>query len=124
MTKENLSKITLTKGGITILAGIHLMIPQMAIEKRKALYEVGGVLQILEDIYDIDEDLDIGIQTLSNQHMIGYDEMKQLYFGTVNHAMTICNVDPNRPNITLDIFCWLVDNVIGKKYTPFFKMGQ
>ena len=53
--------------------------------------------------------------------MISYNEMKQLYFGGVNNMITICHLDPTRPNTTLDIFYWLIDKVLEKKYAPLFK---
>jgi len=121
LKKENLFKITLAKGGITIMAGMYIMAPKMTKKERRAIYEVGGVLQVLEDIQDIEEDLDVGIQTMSNQQMINYQEMKRLYFGSVNNMIEKCNLDPNRHNATLDIFYWLVDKILEKKYAPRFK---
>ncbi len=120
ISKNTLFKITLAKGGITIMAGIYIMAPNMTPQQRKAIFEIGGVLQILEDIHDIDEDLNIGIQTLSNQKLIEYQDIRQLYFGTVNNLIEQCKMDPHRPNSTLDIFYWLLDVVIEKKYAPYF----
>ena len=119
ISKDHLFKITLAKGGITIMAGMYIMAPKMTKKERKAIYEIGGVLQILEDINDIEEDLEMGIQTISNQKMINYQEMKQLYFGTVNNLIEKCNLDSNRPNTTLDIFRWLVDVILKKRYANF-----
>jgi len=121
LTKDNLLKITLAKGGITIMAGIFLMVPKITKEKIKAIYEIGGVLQILEDVHDIKEDLKMGIQTLSNLQLISFEELKKLYIGSVNNMIKKCNLDPNQPNSTLDIYCWLVNKVLEKKYEPFFK---
>jgi len=121
LTKENLFKITLAKGGITIMAGAYLMAPKMTKEERKAVYELGGLLQILEDIHDIKEDQEMGIQTLSNQQLISYDEMKQLYFGSVNNVIKQCHISPDHPNTTLDMFYWLTSKVLEKKYAPLFK---
>ena len=44
LTKDNLFRITLAKGGITIMAGMYLMAPKMTKQERKAVYEAGGVL--------------------------------------------------------------------------------
>ena len=120
ISKDNLFKITLAKGGITILAGMYLMAPNMTKEQRKALYELGGVLQNFEDINDIHEDLELGIKTLSNQKMITYDEMKQLYLGTVNNIIKQCKLDPYSPHLTLDIMSWLIKSILEKRYAPFF----
>ena len=121
LTKDSLFKITLAKGGITIMAGMYIMAPKMTKKERKAIYEVGGILQVLEDIHDIEEDLEMGIQTMSNQQMISYHEMKQLYFGSVNNMIEKCNLNPNRPNATLDIFYWLVNKILEKNYNSRFK---
>jgi hypothetical protein len=45
---------------------------------------------------------------------------RQLYVGSVNNVITHCRLDLNRPNTTLDIFCWLIGKVLEKKYAPFF----
>jgi len=124
LTKDTLLKITLAKGGITIMAGMYLMAPTITKEERKAIYELGGVLQILEDIHDMSEDLENGIQTLSNQQMVSYDEMRRLYFGSVNNMISVCRVNPTCPNTTLDLFCWLVDKVLEEKYAPLFHTEQ
>jgi len=120
LTKDLLFKITLAKGGITIMAGTYLMAPHMSLEGRVAIYELGGVLQILEDVHDINEDLGMGIKTLSNQQLIGYDELRELYIGTINNAIIHCHLDPDVPNATLDLFCWLIGKVLEKKYKPLF----
>lgn len=120
ISRDHLFKITLAKGGITIMAGIYLMAPKMTRIERKALYEIGGVLQILEDINDIKEDLKMGIKTLSNQKMINYQELKQLYFGTVNNLIETCNIDINQANGTLDIMCWIADVVLEQRYKKYF----
>ena len=120
ISKNHLFKITLAKGGITIMAGIYLMAPKMTNIERKALYEIGGILQILEDINDIKEDLKMGIKTLSNQKMINYQELKQLYFGTVNNLIEICDIDTSQANSTLDIMCWIADVVLEQRYKKYF----
>jgi hypothetical protein len=120
LTRDDLFKITLAKGGITIMAGMYLMAPKITVDERKAIYEVGGVLQVLEDIFDIQEDQEMGIQTISNQKMISYNELKHLYFGTINNMIEKCNLNPDRHNTTLDIFYWLIDKILVKIYAPFF----
>jgi len=119
ISKNNLFKITLAKGGITLMAGLYLMAPKTGKEVRKAVYELGGILQIFEDIYDIKEDLEMGILTMSNQKMINYEEMKDLYFGTINNFIEKCNLDPNCPNSTLDILSFATGRLIERRYKSF-----
>lgn len=121
ITKDNLFKVTLAKGGITILAGIYLMFPDLSKEEKIALYEFGGVCQIFEDIYDIKEDLQIGIQTLPNQKLINYRKLKELYFGTLNNLIEKYNLDPNHPYVTLDILCWLSELLLGRRYRRYME---
>lgn len=122
ISRDNLFKITLAKGGITVMAGMYLMLPNLTKKQIKAIYEIGGVVQIFEDINDIKEDLKMGIQTLPNQKLIDYQELKQLYFGTVNNLIEKCDFDPNHPSVTLDIFYWLADVILERRYSYFAKI--
>jgi hypothetical protein len=121
ISEDNLFKITLAKGGITLMAGLYIMAPKTGKKERRAIYELGGVLQLFEDIYDIKEDLEIGILTLSNQKMINYQEMKKLYFGTVNNLIEKCNLNPNRPNSTLDILNFATGRILERRYKSYGK---
>ncbi len=108
MSKESLFKITLAKGGISILACSHIMVPEMNQNEKEAIYVLGGILQIFEDLYDIKEDLEMGIQTLPNQKLIDYPELEQTYNGTVNNLIKTLNISPDHPNPTLDILSHLI----------------
>ena len=118
-SKQDLMKITFAKGGISALALMYLMIPSMKTQEKKAIYALGGVLQIIDDISDIAEDAHIGIQTLPNLKLLTYDELKQLYYGTVNNLIDQCNMDPTQPNGTLDMLCWFADIILEKRYKSF-----
>ena len=121
VSRDNLFKVTLAKGGITGLAGIYMALPDLSKEERKAIYEFGGVCQIFEDIYDIYEDLQGGIQTLPNQRLIDRQELRQLYFGSLNNLIEKFNFDPNLPNVALDILCWLDELLLGWRYSRFIE---
>ena len=103
------------------MAGMYIMLPDMSKHERKAIYEFAGICQIFEDIYDIYEDLEKGIQTLPNQKLINRQKLKQLYFGTLNNLIEKCDLDPNRPNVALDIFCWLAELMLGRRYNRFIE---
>lgn len=118
-SKEDLMKITYAKGGMSALVLMHLMAPTMNQKQRKAIYELGAVMQLIDDISDIKEDLKIGIRTLPNQKLLTFDELKSLYFGTVNNFMKTCEMDPNRPNETLDMLCWFYDLILKRRYRSF-----
>jgi hypothetical protein len=108
MSKESLLKVTLAKGGIAILACSYIMSPRMNQKEKNAMYEIGGILQIFEDLYDLEEDLKIGIQTLPNQKLIDYNELEQLYNGTVNNLINTFKINPYHPNPALDILSHLI----------------
>ena len=87
--------------------------------EKKAIYELGAVMQLIDDISDIKEDLKIGIRTLPNQRLLTFQELKQLYFGTVNSLMDNCGMDSHQPNGTLDMLCWFADIILEKRYKSF-----
>jgi phytoene/squalene synthetase len=115
-SKEDLLKITFTKGGISALALMYLMAPNMKEKEIKAIYELGAVMQLIDDISDIKEDLKSGIWTVPNQKLLTYQELKQLYVGTVNNLIENCGIDPHHPNGTLDMLCWFTDIMLEKRY--------
>lgn len=121
MTEKNLSKITFSKGGIAVLYLIHILVPHLTFQQRKALYELGGVLQIIDDITDIQEDLEANLHTLPNQKMLDQQKLLHLYYGTVNNLIEKCNMNPNKPNGTLDMLYWFSDKMIKRKYKTMIK---
>lgn len=120
-SKEDLMKITFAKGGISGLALMHLMVPNMRERVRKAIYELGAVMQIIDDISDMKEDLKTGISTLPNEKLLSYPELKKMYSGTVNNLMNKCNMKANHPNGTLDMLCWFDDIILEKRYNTYLK---
>jgi hypothetical protein len=119
ISKEDLMKITYAKGGISGLAVMFIMAPNMSIKAQKSIYELGAVLQIIDDISDIDEDLETGIKTLVNQKLLTFEELKELYFGTVNNLIDQLEIDPKKPNSTLDMLCWFTELILEKRYSKF-----
>jgi hypothetical protein len=119
ISKEDLMKITFAKGGISGLAVIFIMAPNIDEKIQKSIYELGAVLQLIDDISDIDEDLEIGIKTLPNQKLISYKELKELYFGTVNNLIDKLEIDTKKPNSALDMLCWFTDLMLEKRFSKF-----
>jgi len=118
-SKEDLLKITFAKGGISGLALMYLMVPTMKTKEKKAIYELGAAMQLIDDISDIKEDLKVGIRTLPNQKLLTFKELKQLYFGTVNSLIKNCGMDPHHPNGTIDMLCWFADIILERRYKSF-----
>ncbi|MDH7507565.1 MAG: class 1 isoprenoid biosynthesis enzyme [Candidatus Thermoplasmatota archaeon] len=121
ISKDDLLKITFVKGGISGLALMCIMAPNLKKEQAIAIYELGAVLQLIDDISDINEDKIIGIQTLPNQKLLDYDELKQMYCGTINNLIEKLNIDINKPNSSLDMLCWFSDSMLERRYRPYFK---
>ena len=118
-SKDELMKITFSKGGISGLILMYIMAPQMKKQELKAIYELGAVLQLIDDINDMDEDLRVGIQTLPNQKLLSYQKLKQLYNGVVNNLIDKCGINSNEPNATLNMLCWFGKIMLEKKYAHF-----
>ncbi|MEM0493091.1 MAG: class 1 isoprenoid biosynthesis enzyme [Candidatus Thermoplasmatota archaeon] len=121
ISRESLLKITFAKGGISGLALMYLMVPHMGYVERCAIYELGAVMQLIDDIVDMVEDARVGISTLPNQRMLGYDELKGLYYGAVNNLIEKCGLDPCKPNGTLDMLCWFDDIILKGRYKKLFE---
>ena len=116
VSKDILFKITFSKGGISALALTYLMVPKLNENEKKAIYELGAAMQLMDDISDIDEDLKSGIQTLPNLKLLNYEELKKLFQGTVNNLIEKCKMNPNHPNSTLDMLCWFSDFFMERRY--------
>ena len=121
VSEKNLFKITFSKGGISALALTYLMVPKLNAKEKKAIYELGAVMQLVDDISDIEEDIKSGIQTLPNLKLLNFKELKQMYQGTVNNLIEKCNIDPKKANSTLDMLCWFADTWIEKRYASLIE---
>jgi len=121
ISKDDLLKITFVKGGISGLALMYIMVPNLKKEQGVAIYELGAVLQLIDDISDIKEDKNIGIQTLPNQKLLNYNELKHMYCGTINNLIKKFNIDTTKPNGSLDMLCWFSDSMLERRYRPYFE---
>jgi len=121
ISQEGLRKITFSKGGIALLAIVYVMAPKMNEKQKKAIYELGSVLQIIDDIRDTKEDIDGGIQTLPNQKILTSNELKSMFAGTVNNLMEKCGMDSSKPNSTLDMLYWFSESLLEKRYGKFLE---
>lgn len=121
VSRDQLTKITFAKGGIAALALMHLMAPQMKDQERGAIYEIGAVLQLIDDISDMEEDETSGIQTLANQRLLDIQELKHLYFGAVNNLIDQLGMDRTKSNGALDMLCWFADSMLERRYGALAK---
>ena len=121
VSKDDLLKITFVKGGISGLALMYIMVPNLKKEQGVAIYELGSVLQLIDDISDIKEDEAGGIQTIPNQKLLNYNEFKQMYCGTINNLIEKMEIDTTKPNGSLDMLCWFSDSMLERRYRPYFE---
>ncbi len=121
ISKDELLKITYVKGGISGLALMNIMVPNLKKEQGVAIYELGAMLQLIDDISDIKEDSNMGIQTLPNQKLLTYSELKQMYCGTINNLIEKLDINPKKPNGSLDMLCWFSDSMLEKRYKSYFE---
>jgi hypothetical protein len=66
ISKEEILDITLRKGGYSLLMCRHYIDLPISDELNEAWYQLGGIIQITNDLYDIHKDLQEGICTLPN----------------------------------------------------------
>lgn len=121
ISKDDLLKITYVKGGISGLALMYIMVPNLKKDHGVAIYELGSVLQLIDDISDIKEDINGGIQTLPNQKLLNYNELKQMYCGTINNLIEKLDIDPNKSDGSLDMLCWFSDSMLERRYRQYFE---
>ena len=71
--------------------------------QQRAIYEFGAASQLLDDFVDINIDLKSGVKTIPNQNLLSYPEIKKMFFGSINKLIFEINIDPNHPNVFLEI---------------------
>ena len=64
ISEEQLKKITYDKGGYSLLAYRAVLFPAAGPEEKAMLYQLGGVLQLCNDVFDLYKDLQEGVMTL------------------------------------------------------------
>jgi len=121
LSQDCLQKITFSKGGIALLAIMYIMAPCMRESERKAIYELGAVMQIIDDIRDFKEDIISGIQTLANRKLLEYTELKQMFAGTVNNLINQCSLDSSERNGTINMLCWFSFFILEGRYRRILK---
>jgi hypothetical protein len=85
----------------------------------KVIYELGAVLQLIDDIQDTKEDLRSDIQTLPNQKLLDHQDLKKLFYGAVNNLIDKCDINPNQANESLDMLCWFADVLLERRYDSY-----
>lgn len=112
VNRVQLSKTTLARGGIPLLSICFLFIPNLSKNEKKAIFEFGGVMQIIDDTMDIEADLQSGVKTLPNQKMINNEELEKLYNGVVQNLIKTLNLDINHLNSFFYGYKMIQDNII------------
>ncbi len=106
LTEESVSKITMGKGGVSILL-CSAILPPASDSFKKAMYELGGFIQMMNDCQDIYKDTIEGITTfvhfrksfreifdrLDEQRKIAFNELKSLSCSYRGRSETIFYVN-------------------------------
>jgi len=68
LTLEELETITAEKGGSSVLLFRSLLDPALSTEEAEALYRFGDLIQLCDDIFDLWQDAQSGIETLATYY--------------------------------------------------------
>lgn len=66
LERDLVKKIAFNKGGATVICMCNMLNKKLSIQEEKLMYQLGGVAQYLDDIFDLREDYLEGRQTLAN----------------------------------------------------------
>ncbi len=121
ISKDDLFKITFAKGGISALILMQLLTSMPDEKQKRTIYELGAIMQLIDDITDMEEDLKIGISTLPNQKLLNFEELRLLYNGTVNNLIQKFNFNTKKSNGTLDMLCWFGESILQRRYSSYIK---
>ena len=86
LNQEELLDITLRKGGYSLLMCRHYIDLPESKEIDNCFYQLGGVIQFTNDLFDIYKDLQEGIQTIPNSAK-NISELKTIYDQLVHNFM-------------------------------------
>lgn len=64
LTEAEITAITLLKGGTSLLFYRSVFLPAITDKEKKLHYELGGIMQLCNDIFDVYKDREANIQTL------------------------------------------------------------
>ncbi|MEN7550405.1 hypothetical protein AAG747_20975 [Rapidithrix thailandica] len=67
LSSEEIQQITFDKGGYSALLYRSIMSHPLGEQEEKAIYQLGGLVQLMDDTFDVYEDYQQGIRTLPNQ---------------------------------------------------------
>ena len=78
ITEAEITAITLLKGGTSLLFYRSVFLPAITDKEKKLQYELGGIMQLCNDIFDVYKDYKGGIHTLMTTTK-KTDEVRQLF---------------------------------------------
>jgi hypothetical protein len=99
LPKEEIKRITIHKGGVSVLFYRSVLSNPLSKEEKQALYQMGGLMQFGNDIFDVYKDCQKNIDSLiTTAHDI--KEMRSEFISmTENSFASVCQTKYDRKNI-------------------------
>ena len=99
LTQEEIKKITLHKGGVSVLFYRSVMSHQFKKGEEEALYKMGGLMQFGNDIFDVYKDRNNGIHTLVTT-ATKINDLRKIFRSVMNDSFnTVWQTDYPAKNI-------------------------
>lgn len=86
LSMDGILSITVRKGGSSLLSSKYLLDTPESKEIDTCWYELGVTVQMMDDLYDVYEDLQQGVRTFSNT-ISSFDTIKKIYDDQVNRLI-------------------------------------
>jgi hypothetical protein len=90
LTQEEMSSITFTKGGVSLLFYRSALVGQADDNEEKLLYLLGGLMQLENDIFDIYKDYQENLATLATTTK-NISELRKVYVKLYNEIVPLVN---------------------------------
>ena len=108
--RDEIARITLLKGGISVLFYRSIFSEYMSEEEKMMLYKLGGVMQLENDIFDVYKDYKDGIRTLVTIEK-SIDNLRKTYVSLAEEIATLTreiNYPVNNKKMFLRIVCLVI----------------
>jgi len=119
---SDLLKITMDKGAWSLIL-YHYLITEVPTQQTIGMiYQMGGVLQIAQDIFDVYKDFHEGVATLANT-CGDYREFEQFYMAECRKFCVMARALPNR-KADLEFFIVFTANSMARGIVALHRLGR
>ena len=89
LTEKDYHDIGCLKGGLTVKILHKIIDNTINLELEKASYEIGIIMQFIDDMIDVNDDIKNKINTIATYQYIKYGNIDKLYIETANRIINI-----------------------------------